>query len=197
MRDHENLPSDSRRRGRLILVAGPSGAGKDCLLRAARDALRDHPTIRFARRQITRPADGTHEDHDPVSFGTFERRRAAGQYFLAWEAHGYGYGIPINILGDLTAGFDVVANVSRAIIDAARRQYQPTEVIIVTASPAVLRRRLERRGRETPAAIAARLARARDYAQMSGATVIVNDGPQESAERTFIRAIAPRVENPV
>jgi len=41
----------------LVLVVGPSGAGKDSLLKAAREEFRGDPRIGFARRVITRPAD--------------------------------------------------------------------------------------------------------------------------------------------
>lgn len=142
----------------LVLVVGPSGAGKDTLMAGARAALVGDTRIRFVRRAITRPAEAGGEDHDPVAPDAFARARAAGAYALAWEAHGLGYGIPADIAADLDAGRVVVANVSRTVIaEAAARM--PVTVLEITAAPEVLAQRLATRGRETVADITARLAR--------------------------------------
>ena len=95
-----------------VLVVGPSGAGKDTLLDAARGALAGDPRFRFVRRVITRPADPGGEDHEPVTEADFATR----DFALQWQAHGLRYGIPADIAVDLAAGLVVVANVSRAII---------------------------------------------------------------------------------
>ena len=80
----------------LVLVVGPSGAGKDTLLEAARQALADDPRFRFVRRVITRPADAGGEAHEAVTAEEF----AAREFALQWQAHGLSYGIPADAIED-------------------------------------------------------------------------------------------------
>ncbi len=142
----------------LMLVVGPSGAGKDTLLNAARDGLAGDASIRFARREITRAATEGGEDHLPIDTATYTARRDAGAYALWWEAHGLCYGISADITADLARGIAVIASVSRAVIVEAASRF-PVRVIEITASPEILAERLNNRAREDANAIAARLAR--------------------------------------
>ncbi len=80
--------------GMLVLVVGPSGAGKDTLLEAARQALADDPRFRFVRRVITRPAEAGGEAHEAVT----ETEFAARDFALQWQAHGLRYGIPADAI---------------------------------------------------------------------------------------------------
>lgn len=177
------------RSGLLVLVVGPSGVGKDTLIAAARLALRDETAIVFPRREITRPVDAGGEDHCPVDYEAFRGRRAAGAYLLAWEAHGLGYGIPAAVRDDLAAGRTVVVNVSRGVIDDARR-LAPVRVVSLTVPADVLRKRLARRGRESADEIEARVGRAAAFA-VAGTDVVtvVNDGAVETALARMLEAI--------
>ena len=102
--------------GRMVLVVGPSGAGKDTLIDALKLRLNDRPDVHFARRAITRKADPGSEDHDTVSRGEFDRLTRAGEVALSWEAHGLGYIIPKVCDDIIRAGGTVIANGSRSIL---------------------------------------------------------------------------------
>lgn len=172
----------------LFLVVGPSGAGKDSLLEAARAAC---PEVRFPKREITRPAESGGEDHIPITEPEFERREAAGAYVLSWRAHDLGYGVPVGILDDLAAGRSVVVNVSRGVIDIARGLNFRVRVLSIRVPSAVLAERLRRRGRESEDQIAGRVARA-DSFRVTGPDVveILNDGALETATRRFSSIIS-------
>ena len=177
-------------RGTLFLAVGPSGAGKDTLLDGARAVLADDPRYRFARRTITRPADAGGEAHEAVSVPAFERLSEAGAFALEWGAHDLRYGIPKAELAPLADGVGVVANVSRGIVDAARARFAPVRVVSIVVPAAVLRARLEARGREDAAAIARRLARAAAPA-VTGPDVVClqNDGTPAAGIARFLDAI--------
>ena len=176
-------------RGTLFLVVGPSGVGKDTLIRAA---ARGRPGLLVPRRVVTRPADAGGEVIESVSEAEFDRRAGAGAFLLHWRAHRFAYGIPAAAGQALAAGRDVLVNVSRSVVDEARARLQPVHVIVVTAGRETLAARLAARGRESAGEIAGRLDRA-DYAVPEGAdvSVVVNDGRLEDALGDFMTALQP------
>jgi phosphonate metabolism protein PhnN/1,5-bisphosphokinase (PRPP-forming) len=143
----------------LVLVVGPSGAGKDTLIAEAHAALQHDRRFAFVRRVVTRHAVTTLEDHDTVDEAGFTVALMRGDFALHWEAHGLRYGIPATIDADLEAGRIVVANGSRAAIPAARAKYPDCVIFLVTAERAVRASRLAARGRESALEVAARLER--------------------------------------
>jgi ribose 1,5-bisphosphokinase len=170
------------RTGILIAVVGPSGVGKDSLIAAARAALADAPSVRFARRMITRPADEAGENHMPVSSGDFDKLEKAGAFAVSWEAHGLKYGVPASVLDDLNASRIVVVNGSRSALDRFQAVFPRLVVVNVTARPDVLAMRLAARGRESAQEIEARLARAVEPLPDSFDTVTIdNSGNLETA----------------
>lgn len=149
--------------GRLILVVGPSGAGKDTLLGLARTAFADDGNIVFQRRVVTREAS-SFEDNEQMSPESFRQARMHGDFAVHWEAHGHCYGLPRAIDDEIGAGRTVVANVSRAVVDGMRRAYTYVTVVAVTAPPEVLAERLAARARGSDGQLADRLGRAVDDA---------------------------------
>ncbi len=155
----ENLRSEVPTRaqpGRLIAVVGPSGAGKDSIIAGL---LSRRPDLRCARRTITRPADCHGEDHEELDAPAFAVRASRGAFLLSWRAHGLHYGLPASVRDRLDEGHDVLANLSRRILDDAALRVARMEILHVTAAPETLARRLYDRSRETAAEIASRLAR--------------------------------------
>lgn len=158
---------------------GPSGAGKDSLLTELRRHAAPGERLLVAHRYITRPADAGGENHIAVSKDEFAQRLQAGLFALSWDSHGFRYGIGVEIDGWLGLGFDVAVNGSRAYLERARERYPSLLGVMIEVSPAVLRRRMGQRGRETVAEIDLRLARGRDFADLDGPGVVRldNDGP--------------------
>jgi ribose 1,5-bisphosphokinase len=172
--------------GRLILVVGPSGAGKDTLLGLAKAACAEDRNVVFPRRVVTREASSS-EDNAQLAPGDFQQALARGDFAMHWEAHGHCYGLPREIDADIRAGRSVVVNASRTMIDAARRAYANVTVIAVTAPPEVLAGRLKMRSRGSDGRIEDRLGRTVDTTAPD--VTILNVGRPEDHARRLVRAI--------
>ncbi|WGD31995.1 phosphonate metabolism protein/1,5-bisphosphokinase (PRPP-forming) PhnN [Ancylobacter sp. WKF20] len=144
--------------GVLVLVVGPSGAGKDTLLAYARARLAGRDDLVFARRRITRPVDAT-EDHIAIDTAAYDEGVAQGRFPLHWCANGLAYALGEEVGAAIAAGRTVVANGSRAAVAEARARFARLKVVHVTAPPEVLAARIAARGRESESEVLARLAR--------------------------------------
>jgi ribose 1,5-bisphosphokinase len=145
--------------GCFVAVAGPSGVGKDTLIRGVQERLSGDRRFVFARRIITRQGDCT-EDHDSVSESEFEVLRQQDAFLIHWSANGLSYAIPAGLGFDMREGRIVIANVSRTVLPEIRQRFRRHLVVHVIAAPEVLAARLSARGREDAAAQQARLTRA-------------------------------------
>ncbi|WP_018043927.1 MULTISPECIES: phosphonate metabolism protein/1,5-bisphosphokinase (PRPP-forming) PhnN [unclassified Methylobacterium] len=174
--------------GGFVLVVGPSGAGKDTLLRLAREALAHESRFVFPRRLVTR-APSAHEDNVAISEEAFTDGAASGAFALHWRAHGLGYAIPGETLDHARAGRVVVCNVSRRIVQAARLAQPSVSVVSVTASPDILARRLAARGRPEDGDLRARLDR---VVPIEAECTIRNDTDPDSAAAELIAHLRER-----
>lgn len=174
-----------KKRGHLIAVVGPSGAGKDAIISAA---LRQRPDLACARRVITRAAVSGDEEHEAIDEAEFARREAAGDFVLTWKAHGLSYGIPHAALASLEPGRTLLFNGSRAALAPARAQYPDLAIIMITASRATRAQRLAARNRESAEAIEQRLARVVTQVPEK-AHIVDNDGDLAHGVANFLAAL--------
>jgi len=173
--------------GRLVLVVGPSGAGKDTLLGLAKAACDDRNIV-FPRRVITREASAS-EENEEVSIGAFQEALTRGEYAMHWEAHGHCYALPRAIDDEIRAGRTIVANVSRTVIGAMRRAYADVVVVSITAPPNVLAERIAMRARNSDGTVENRLRRTVKDASAAPGVTIVNVGSAEYHARQLARVI--------
>jgi guanylate kinase len=145
--------------GFVLVVSGPSGAGKGTLvdrLVAAR------PECVFSISSTTRPRRAIEQEgvqYEFVAPAEFERRRSAG-LFLEWaEVHGHLYGTPAApVDAGVAAGRVVVLDVD-VQGGASVRRARPHAVSVFIHPPDIdsLRRRLLSRGTDSPEVVERRL----------------------------------------
>lgn len=157
------MSKEFSRYGILFVVSAPSGAGKSTLC----DALRQTPDFVYSVSCTTRPPrageiDG--EDYHFLSKPDFLAQVETGAFLEYAEVHGKYYGtLREPILSNLHKGVDVLIDIDtqgaaaiRAFDDAFVRQAL-ADVFIMPPDLEELRRRLTKRGTETPAQIEVRL----------------------------------------
>ena len=148
--------------GFLLVLSGPSGAGKGTLvdrLIAAR------PECTFAISSTTRPRRSNEANgvqYEFVSREEFERRKSAGYFLETAEVHGHFYGTPIRFVDDNIAnGRIVVLDVDVQGGESVRRA-RPDAVSIFIHPPSLdaLRQRLLKRGTDAADVVERRLGNA-------------------------------------
>lgn len=174
--------------GRLVLVVGPSGAGKDTLIGLAKAACGDDRTIVFSRRVVTREGS-TSEDNEHLSPASFAEALARGEFAMHWRAHGHLYGLRRAIDDEIRGGRTVVVNVSRTVVEAMRRAYADVMVVSVTAPPEARAERLAGRARSSDGEMALRLERVVDETAVAPDVTILNIGNAEEHAQRLIEII--------
>lgn len=183
--------------GAWVFICGPSGAGKDSVIARARAALAPRHDIVFAQRLITRAPQET-SDHQPMSPQDFAFLRRSAALAWHWEAHGYGYGVPLRYAHQVAWGRVVVVNGSREHADGLP-EHSTIRRVLVTAPAEQLAERLARRGRDGPEAITQRLARNAMLMSVRADHVILNEGSLSRAGellQRYLEALADSLTLP-
>ncbi len=150
--------------GRLIYLMGPSGSGKDTILRGLRDLLGDD--CHLMHRVVTRPESQDDEAETIVCEQQFELMRREGRFAMHWRANGLSYGVPSDLSYHLSAGRDVLLNGSREYLPQARLQFRDLLPVLLRVEAVLLRQRLLSRNRESQEQIVARMQRNGHHAKL-------------------------------
>jgi guanylate kinase len=154
------------RHGILFAVSAPSGAGKTTLV----EALRQAPNLFYSVSCTTRPprsgeVDG--EDYQFLSNADFRARVETGDFLEHAQVHGDYYGTLLKpVLINLKDGMDVLIDIDTQGATVIRNCNDPfirqalADIFIMPPDLDELRRRLLKRGTETPQQIDSRLATA-------------------------------------
>jgi guanylate kinase len=151
-----------QRNGFLLVVSGPSGAGKGTLVS---HLIEQRPDCVFSVSATTRARRSTEVDGREYQFLSkeeFERRREAGYFLETAEVHGNLYGTPIEqVDSQVRAGRVVVLDVD-VQGGASVRRVRPDAVSVFVYPPSLdsLRARLESRATDSPEVIERRIANA-------------------------------------
>ncbi|GAB3263377.1 guanylate kinase [Chitinimonas naiadis] len=151
-------------KGKLFVVAGPSGAGKATLVRGllAADS-KVQLSVSFTSRA---PRDGEQEgrDYHFVSREDFLAMVGRGEFLEHAEVHGNLYGTSQKWITDVMAsGQDILLEIDVQGAQQVRRLFpEAVGIFILPPSAEVLEQRLRNRGTDSEDAIVRRLANARE-----------------------------------
>ena len=195
--DLDEIPG-VRRRGLLIVLSSPSGAGKSTISRMVLAADREVEMSISATTRPKRPGERDDVDYHFVDDREFDRMIDEGE-FVEWApVFGHRYGTPkAPVKAALKAGRDILFDIDwqgTQQLQAAMGE-DLVRIFILPPSMAELERRLRARGTDSEEVIADRMARAAseishwpeyDY-------VLINDDVEKCTEAVRAIVIAERL----
>ena len=178
-----------KRRGMLLVVSAPSGAGKTTIVK---EILRAYPTFGLSVSATTREkrrgeVDG--KDYFFLSRSEFERKIAAGDLVEHEEIYSNYYGtLKIEVENALSNGRDIVFDVDVNGGLSIKAKF-PEAILVFIKPPSIeiLRRRLKGRGSETDAQIEKRMARVEMELEKGEGFdyIIINDELKHAVSEVF------------
>ncbi|MDI6900296.1 MAG: guanylate kinase [Anaerosomatales bacterium] len=181
------MSARSSAHGNLIIVSGPSGAGKGTLVERLEARVPRVWVSVSATTRAPRPGEVDGEDYFFLSPEEFDRRLASGD-FLEWaEVHGNRYGTLRSAVEERMAeGRDVVLEIDpQGAFQVKDAMPHASLVFIVAPSLDELERRIRRRGAETDEQVRRRLATAVRELELVGSYdyVIENDDVSQATDK--------------
>ena len=146
-------------KGSLVVISGPSGAGKGTIVKALLD---ENPSIHYSVSATTRaPREG---EINGVNYWFVSQeefiRMLENDELLEWaEVYGNYYGTPLRrVMEAINQGHDIILEIDpQGAMKVKKRLSAAVFIYIVPPSPRELSRRIHHRGTETPEAMQRRL----------------------------------------
>ena len=178
-----------RRRGMLLVVSAPSGAGKTTIVK---EILRAYPTFGFSVSATTRekrPGETNGKDYFFLSRSEFERKIAAGDLVEHEEIYSNYYGtLKSEVENALSNGRDIVFDVDVNGGLSIKAKF-PEAILVFIKPPSIetLRKRLKGRGSETDEQIEKRMARVEMELEKGEGFdyIIINDELKRAVNEVF------------
>ena len=174
-------------KGLLVVLSGPSGAGKGTVLR---ELLKRDPGVRLsvsATTRAPRPGETDGREYYFMSREKFMRMAENGGMLETAEYCGNCYGTPAAPIERwISEGTDVILEIEvQGGAQVKSKRPDAVGIFILPPSLAELGRRLKKRGTESADAVRGRLETARKEIARAGRYdyVVVNDSVEEAAEQ--------------
>ena len=181
----------------LVVLSGPSGAGKTTVARALREQT-DLALSTSATTRPPRPCEGDGKDYYFLTEEAFRKRVAAGG-FVEWaEVFGRLYGTPVRELERAAKeGKTLLLEIDvQGGIQVKRKYPEALAILLMPPDAATQRERLSKRGTETPEELERRFAKAQEEVRTARASgcydaEVVNDDLRR-AVRDVVRILERR-----
>ena len=188
------MPPSAKPPPLVVVVSGPSGAGKDTIIRAALQLDDTLATVVTVKTRPPRPGevDGVHQLF--LSEAEFDQWLAEDRFLEHANVYGHRSGVPRQAVADLLAQGRTV--ILRTDVQGARTLKERVDaplLVFIRAEAAELERRMRERDGDAPAEMQRRLAAvAAEQAEADWFDVIIDNQPNRQADavQAFRQAIA-------